>query len=306
MIRIFFLFAVTYSFVLNASTDSYCPLDSTGKKITPPIGYALVTVSTSKVQDILQLQPTEENPYGGKNQIWIAHKDSQGRIVKIESGDHKPSQKVINYELKKRKHALRNSIPIKGEEGPYTVPGIKEAKMALAQPEDFPIRFGSSLEMDFSGGDCRVSKLAERYYDPKSKKNIDKLVFNSNKCDSVRDLYSKLNREINACSDKLSSYEADIISLINSDNNSINSTAIAPGVGGGGGAPVRSIASVSDFSKPNMYNDNYVSMASYLTSGAYGLKSKIYREKDFCNILSPTKSSSDATAIPYPGKSSKQ
>lgn len=308
MVRIMLLLTLGYSALsFGANTYTYCPLSSNGKTVKPPMGFTLVPVTSSKSQDVYHLKPTDENPYGGNAQIWVAYKDSQGRVVKIESGGQKPSQKVVNYELKKREYALKNHFPVKGGEERYTVPGIKEAKMALAQPEDFPIKFGASIEMNFSGNECQVSKLSERYFDSKEKNNVDKVVFNSNKCDSVRNLYSKYEKDITTCTEKLVAHESEIVSLLNAEDRGDIQKAFASGAGGGRGSPIRSVASSEVNSHQSSREDGIVSMASYLRAGASGLGSSLLKEKEFCNILAPSKSSSsDATAIPYPGKASHQ
>jgi hypothetical protein len=295
-------------------SKSFCPVDSMGKP-APPFGYKITGVKNSPSKDFYEIYPSEDNPYGGGKILWVAFKDSQGRIIKIESGGEKPSPKVVKFEVQKRALALKMQIDSSSESKAFSIVGASQARAALAGPEDYPIKIGSSVEMDYQGTQCKVTKFAERFYDLKTSNPSDKVVFDYRKCDQLRDLSSRFEKETASCAEKTERHEQELAGLLNSSDRPVGLTS---GAGGGGGAPVRGIASAEenvDHWKSNLNrsiadsessDNSVISMNNYLIAGASGFRTKLLREKEYCNILSPSSAIEHKTLPGSGSNSSKQ
>jgi len=175
---------------LLASPSSRCPVTENGKKPLLPLGFEVSEVTTSKNKDIYTIAPSQDNPYGGVKQVWIAYKDQSGKIIRIESGGEAPSQKLIQYELKKRGIQLEAQLEVPKNDKKFSIPGIEDVKMAIAQPDDFSIKFGSMVEMKYSDSKCNVVEISERRYHPRDKKTDSEKLFSANKCDEIRKVYA--------------------------------------------------------------------------------------------------------------------
>lgn len=282
-----------FTLAVNAQ-ESLCPIDSSGK-ISPAIGYEIKEVKSTKNIDVYTLAPDSENPYGGSNLIWTAHKDSLGRIVKIESGGEKPSQKLLNFVNKKKaQDIVFEEVAKKKIEKQFEMPTKDSFKATLSKPEDLPVKFGGAVQMTYEGKNCRVSEISDRVYDQKNKRVTESTVFSSSQCAEIRSLYTKYQSDINSCSDKFKAHEKELAAI----KKPMGVYArITSGVGGGGGAPIRSIASVSDLGENNGHDD-------ILNLNLAEFKSKISGEKELCEIFLPSVSGpSNGQRVPSGGDS---
>lgn len=291
-----FLPLIFLTFSAFAKDDpSLCPIDDKGK-LLPSIGYETTEIKSSPEKDIYTLSPDSENPFGGVPMIWVAYKDEQGRIVKIESGGDKPSQKVINFMNKKKTQELAINSSVQGKvDKSFKIPTKESFQQALSKAEDLPLRFGGAVEMSHIGKSCFVTKISDRMFDQKSKRVLENAVFSDVKCDSIKNLYLKFQKEIVSCSEKAESHESELAAILSS---SADISTVTSGAGGGGGAPIRSIASVVDDSAGIM------PASSYLSTGP-GSQSRVLKEKEMCDILLPKKSKASPASLSPAGTEAK-
>lgn len=269
-----FGFLILLSPISVFGASEFCPLDKQGK-IIPAQGYEFSSIKQQDKKEIYTLTPNQENPYGGPDQIWIISKDKSGRVTRIETGGERPSQKLIDFENKQTQNTLlQNALARKKIKSSFSLPNAEAFKLALASPEDIPVRFGSVVELDHSSGNCYVSKLAHREYDQKTKRVIESVQFSVDRCEAIKNLNQKFQKDIAECSAKYKVHEVELTSLLTKPEFIGNLTS---GVGGGGGAPMRSIASVSDFDGPGHFGN---------LLGKY--KSSLETEKELCDILRPS------------------
>lgn len=258
------------------------------------MGFEVSNVTSSKNKDIYTIVPSQDNPYGGAKQIWTAHKDANGKITRIESGGESPSQKLIQYELKKRGMLLDAHVEIPKGDKKFAIPGFQDVKMAIAEPTDFNIKFGSSVEMKYNNSECKVLEISERHYRPKDKKTITEKVFSANKCDQVRNIYASSADDLSYCTNARNSHEVKISSILNGGVG--GGGGYAPGVGGGGGAVAvtRDIASSVSSIPSNVAARSLVTpiqLSDYLHSSASGQKGD-FTDLNYCDYFAPTQNSS--------------
>jgi hypothetical protein len=242
MSPLFFLFLMIFIAFPGPGVAGECPLDAKGR-IIPVLGYDIASVKNSANKEIYQLIPNSENPYGGSSLIWAVTKDQQGRVVRIESGGERPSQKQIAFELKKNQELFTQKNLLKKSATSFSLPDADSFKLALGRSEDFPFKFGTVIEMAHTGSSCRVIRLADRLYDHKLQRTLERNFFSVDRCVSISNLYKKFFKDISECSEKYKLHELEIAAISN-DSTIIGN--ITSGVGGGGGAPIRSIASLME------------------------------------------------------------
>lgn len=287
------------TFTAGAATPGFCPIGKDGK-VRPSHGYKVSDVKTSKLKDVYVMVPDEKNPYGGNTITWTVHKDAQGRIVRIESGGEKPSDKLISFEQEKRElesNYQKTAIKKLGDDS--KLPSKDSVSKIFSSPEEEPILFGKAIEMYYEGDNCYVSGVKEKLYDPKSKRGLEKSVFSIDRCQSIGELYTQVKKDINECALKTADHNARLTQILNSNGGQIT---YSPGVGGGGGAPIRSIASIIETGA-----QINIRSATSLPGLSDVVASKLQKEKDLCQILAPTRSEQGSPAAgPNDGQAAKE
>jgi len=313
MLKAVLILAFYVPATLLASPSSRCPVTENGKKPLLPLGFEVSEVTTSKNKDIYTIAPSQENPYGGAKQVWIAHKDQSGKITRIESGGETPSQKLIQYELKKRGIQLEAQLEVPKNDKKFSIPGIEDVKMAIAQPDDFSIKFGSTVEMKYSDSKCNVVEISERRYHPRDKKTDSEKLFSANKCDEIRKVYATTTDELAYCSKTKSIHSNKITQILNADpgvGGVGGGSGYAPGVGGvggGSGEPTRDIANSGITVSNNAVATNIVSpihLQDYLHSSANG-SSESFTDLNYCDYFAPV-GRYETKPIEKPGSATKQ
>lgn len=311
MLKIALSVALFIPSILLASPTSRCPVTDGGTKPRLPMGFEVSEVSSSKSKDVYTIVPSQDNPYGGAKQIWTAYKDANGKIIRIESGGESPSQKLIQYELKKRGILLDAHVDMPKGDKKFAIPGFEDVKMAIAEPTDFNIKFGSSIEMKHNNSDCSVLEISERHYSPRDKKTVSEKVFSASKCDQVRNVYASSSDDLSYCSNAKSTHEIKISNILNGGVG--GGGGYAPGVGGGGGAVAvtRDIASsvtTSNSSKPTGSVSTGIitpiQLSDYLHSSASGQKGS-FTDLNYCDYFAPEKQDS-TKPISKPGSATIQ
>lgn len=266
-----------FAFILAASSysalaTSFCPIDQKGE-IKPLYGYEIGSVKQEKNKAIYTLVPDSKNPFGGGPLTWTAFKNKDGKIIKIESGGEKPSQKLVDFingqfeEKRKDSHLINEKL-----DKPFQIPTKETVSDAIAKAEDHPIRFGRTLELSYVGNNCVVDKISDRYFDQKKKLVMHEDLFASAKCADIKKLYSKYQSDIASCNQKFAEHDSDLNKILNSYMLGKETT----GVGGGGGSPIRSIASFNDLSS--------VGVNQLLKKDSDAL-ARIEKENRLCDVL---------------------
>lgn len=288
--------------LLFASTGAHCPVEENGTKPRLPMGYEISSVSTTKDKDVYTIAPSQDNPYGGAKQVWTAYKNPQGKIIRLESGGDFPSQKLIQYELKKNGMLLNARIDAPKGNKKFSLPGVEDIKMAIAEPSDLLIQFGSSIEMKYSNSDCRVTDVAERFYQPNEKKAVSNKVFSVDKCESIRKVFATYEDDLNSCSDTKRAHQFKISKILNGGAG--GGGGYTSGAGGGGGSPIRDVANASSNSVNAERVQAPIQLSDYLYASANGI-SNSFDELNYCDYFAPVTNSS-STESRKPGSSTKQ
>lgn len=286
----FAILAALTSYSSFAST--FCPIDQKGG-IKPMYGYEVGEVKQEKGKTIYTLVPDSKNPFGGNTITWTAYRNKEGRITKIESGGDRPSQKLVDFvngqfEDKRKDAQLINEKLDK----PFQVPTKETVADAISKAEDHPIRFGRSLEMSYVGDKCVVDKISNRFFDQKKKLVVQEDLYSSANCGQIKKLYSKYQNDIASCNQKFAQHESDLNQLLNSYMLGKETS----GVGGGGGSPMRLIASVNDLSS--------VAVDKLLKKDSDSL-ARIELENRLCDVLTE-KAVEKKSIQPSHGSSSQQ
>lgn len=294
-------FALILSLSANAVTPKFCPISKDGK-VRPSHGYKTVEIKPGKDKDVYTLAPSDNNPYGGNTQVWVAFKDKQGRVIRVESGGERPSEKLIAFEQEKRgvEKEYSNKVSNQIDSG-FKVAAKESIKQIFASPQEDPILFGKAVEMYYEGDNCYVGKVKERLYDPKSKRNLEKDLFSIDRCQSIDQLYSEVKKDINECAIKSASHNSKLAEILNNHGGQI--TYVTSGAGGGGGSPIRSIASIIE-SEGQMN----IGSATDLSGMSNVVTSKLQKERDLCRVFGPEKAnqSSPSTGLGSSGHAVKE
>ncbi len=264
----------------KAVSPGFCPIEKDGS-LRPGYGGKIGSIKRSADKDIYTILPSDTNPYGGNPQVWVAHKDKSGRIVRIESGGERPSEKLINFELEKRKLEKEFSHTVSQKlDKENKIPTNDSIKKIFGSPGDEPITFGKAIELYYEGDNCYVGGIKEKMFDPKFKRNMEKSTFSVDRCKAIQDLYSSVQKDMNECAGKMASHEVKLDEILNNHGGVI--TYVTSGVGGGGGSPIRSIASIIE-SEANI-DLNTPTIPAYIKSIA---STRLGKEQEMCALFAP-------------------
>ncbi|MFA5583883.1 MAG: hypothetical protein WDA09_06680 [Bacteriovoracaceae bacterium] len=264
----------------SAYASTMCPLTDKGE-VDLPFGYEITSKKTTKQTDTITIAPSKENPYGGHKQIWKLHKDSLGRIVKIESGLNAPSSQLVQFEIEKRKAEQKHKDAFKSPSYGL-VPTLVDLQKLSFDPTLRPIKYGGSIELVHDSGECSVKNITEKVFDPAQKITIENHLYDESFCPKVEKIFSQISRDIQECSDKTDRHN-QILAQIRSNNpetmvasSSLSeidrkTSSLTSGVGGGGGSPAigRSIASI-----PNYETSSFNIQAHLMANGESSLSIK--------------------------------
>ena len=275
----YLLIAIAFSSYASASS-TLCPLDSKGE-LELPYGYTITSKKTGKEADLLTLEPSKENPFGGSKQVWKLHKDSQGRIVKIESGLTQPSSQFVQFVVNKRKLEVEKSAMYESEDDGL-VPSLNSFTKIATNSTMKPIKYGGVIEMSHDAGVCSIKKIEEKLYDPAQKISLGNPLYDESFCPQVKKAFSQVSRDIQECSEKNDRHKQIIAQIKNGPSDSMLSNTGLPqkdrlranltsGAGGGGGSPAigRSIASISTSTESSFSMNNHL-----LTAEGHSLQLK--------------------------------
>lgn len=251
----------------SAYGSSICPLK--GNELELPFGYEITSKKTTKEADLIVLEPSKNNPYGGAKQTWKLYKDSMGRIIKIESGLTTPTSQLVQFEIEKRRHNQTNKELYRDNENSNLVPSLSDLKKLTNDPIHRPIKYGGIVEMSHENGECIVTNVKEKLFDPTQKLAVENPLYDEAYCPKIEKAYASISRELQECSDR-SDRENEIVASIRNTPRDVLATTSLPdndrqkvynltsGSGGGGGSPAtgRSIASISSPENQSSFSIN--------------------------------------------------
>jgi hypothetical protein len=122
--------------------------------------------------------------------------------------------------------------------------------------------------------------MKDKLYDPKVKRKLERTVFSLDRCSSISNLYSQVQTDLKECQDKSTKHNQKLAEIMNNHGGQI--TYVTSGAGGGGGSPVRSIASIIESeAQMNLRSDSLIPNFSEVTI------SRLQKETDLCQVLAP-------------------
>lgn len=239
------------------SASSLCPLTEKGD-LQLPFGYEITSKQSKKEFDLISIGPSKDNPYGGARQVWKLTKDSQGRIIRIESGLTQPTSQFVQFEIERRKHEQKNKEVFK-EGSRNIVPTLSDLNKISFDPVMKPIKYGGSIEMTHDSGVCTVTSISEKTFDPAQKTSLETSLYNETYCPKVMKAFAEVSRQAQECSDRSDRFNQILADIRNQPSESmvansalpasdrLKTTYLTSGAGGGGGSPMigRSIASIT-------------------------------------------------------------
>lgn len=235
---------------------AFCPLNEKGD-LELPFGYEITSKKSSQSSDLITIEPSKNNPYGGQKQIWKLHRDTQGRIVKIESGLNLPTAQLVQFEIEKRKSEQRRKDAF-SDPSYALVPNLSDLQKLSFDPIMKPIKYGGSIELTHESGECAVKAISEKVFDPAQKTSIENPLYDESFCPKIEKAFANMSKDIQECSDKSDREKHLLAQIRNSPSQTMVAHSSLPdeidrkigrtttGMGGGGGSPAigRSIASI--------------------------------------------------------------
>lgn len=266
--------AVIFLSVFASSTfASVCPIE--GKPSVPlaPTGYTLSTpkkVPNQTNQELIDVTPISANKFGVKHQ-WIITRSPAGKIISMETVTSNPTKDQLAYINSIKNEDLRNQAKVVDANG-------DSSSFQFSKAEDYPVRLGGKIELDYAGDECYIKSVGERYYDQSDKKIVDKPVYENDSCPEISALHNKLEKSLNECASKISSYSNQVTGLLNGKKIG----GYNGGYGGGGSQPIadRSIASVSDTDNSTPFDSK-----RFLSDSINHFLAKSYNAKNLCDVL---------------------
>lgn len=294
----------------SAYASTMCPLTDKGEVILP-FGYEISSKKTTKEADIVTIEPSKVNPYGGPKQVWKLHKDSQGRIVKIESGLNTPNSQLVQFEIQKRKAEQKKSEAFK-DPSFNLVPTLGDLQKLSFDPTMRPIKYGGSIELTHDSGECSVKSIKEKVFDPTQKTAIENPLYDESFCPKVEKAFAQISRDIQECSDKADRHSQILARIRNNQSETMMASSTSPalneitsvtsGAGGGGGSPAigRSVASI-----PSPDSPSFDMQAHLMISSESNISIKDLNKICEARSMAQVRRTSNNDNAPYSGRAKK-
>lgn len=236
--------------------NTLCPINQKGD-VKLPFGYEIQSKKSDKAFDLITLIPSKGNLYGGTKQVWKVHKDSSGKITKIESEISAPLQQVVQHEIDRRKFLAEEENALSNTNSDDSIlPSAKDFLSLSANSINRPVKYGGIIEMAHENGNCYVKKMSDKVFDPSQKIALEQTIYNDDDCTKINKAFSSVEREILECTNADKKHKEIVARIGNSpnenlansnsfDNSILQKGSTVNGAGGGGDSPLRMPASIS-------------------------------------------------------------